>query len=104
MDLMLQNSGKRETSNQDDPKLILKKTKVPINWREAQKGNYSHFFEPAHLKCGKVSDFDRYLNLEILINVMIYQVVDVYGRLFLLLNCDSITRNYYDEMGVDQVF
>lgn len=86
IDLLLQSAGngKKDTSSLDDPKLILKKTKLPLNWREAQKGGLAGgFYEPSHLHCG--------------------ETVDIYGRIFLLVNCDDLTRRYYEEeLGVTQ--
>jgi hypothetical protein len=73
----------KKVNNMDEPKLILKKTKVPVDWRAAQKGQSSSFYEPSDLQCGGV--------------------IDLYGRLFLLLNCDNSTRKHYDEMGIEQL-
>jgi hypothetical protein len=77
------NKGERDTMSADEPRLILKKTQLPRNWREVQDGEKASFYEPSDLQCGRV--------------------VDVFGRLFLLLKCDSFTQDYYQRQGVEQV-
>ena len=66
-------------NSSDEPKLILKKGKVPVNWKEAQKGLPPKYYGPNDLNCGTV--------------------IDIYGRYFLLLNCDPFTRNFYENLG-----
>jgi hypothetical protein len=57
IDLLLKGaaSGKKETSNWDDPKVVIKKTKVPRNWKEAQQGatKLDGYYEAQHLRCGQ---------------------------------------------------
>lgn len=64
-------------------KLILKKTKIPKNWKEAQRGLAPQFFQVEDLKSGGL--------------------IDVYGRFFMLIDCDNFTKSVYEEMGIDQI-
>jgi hypothetical protein len=74
------NKNKKETENSsDEPKLILKKGKVPVNWKEAQRGLPPKYYGPNDLNCGTV--------------------IDIYGRHFLLLNCDPFTKDFYEKLG-----
>lgn len=84
IELMVQKkTGERvKAKSMDDPKLILKKSKLPKNWRDVRKGRPAVMYEPLDFKCG--------------------QVIDVYGRYFLLVSCDSFTRNEYLSMGIEQ--
>jgi len=66
-------------SSSDEPKLILRKSKVPLNWKEAQRGLPPKYYGPNDLNCGTV--------------------IDIYGRYFLLLSCDSFTSNFYTNLG-----
>jgi len=73
----------KNSKKTDEPKVILKKSKVPINWRRAQKtpsGNVC--YGPQDLQCGGV--------------------VDIYGRYFLLVFCDRFTKEYYENIGYEQ--
>lgn len=83
IDLVVQKERGKADAGQDEPKLVLKKSKLPVNWRDAQRGRPAHYFEPEHFHCGKV--------------------IDVYGRYFLLVSCDKFTRHVYQEMGTPQV-
>ena len=74
--------GAPKDVGQDEPRLILKKSKLPKNWREAQRGRPAQFYEPEDFRCG--------------------DVIDVYGRRFLLVNCDKFTRQVYKELGTEQ--
>jgi len=82
IDLVVQKEIGKPDAGQDEPKLVLKKSKLPVNWRDAQRGRPAHFYEPHDFSCGKV--------------------IDVYGRYFLLVNCDKFTRHVYEEMGNPQ--
>lgn len=57
MDLLLKgaSNGKKETSNWDDPKVVIKKTKVPRNWKDAQQSStkLGGYYEAQHLRCGQ---------------------------------------------------
>lgn len=83
IDLVVQKLPGQADTGQDEPKLVLKKSKLPINWRDAQRGRPAKYFEAEHFKCGSV--------------------IDVYGRYFLLVSCDSFTRHVYQEMGSPQM-
>lgn len=83
IDLVVQKIPGQPDVGQDEPKLVLKKSKLPMNWRDAQRGRPAKFFEAEHFQCGRV--------------------IDVYGRFFLLVNCDKFTRHVYAEMGSPQV-
>ena len=63
----------------DESKLILKKSKVPVNWKEAQRGLPPKYYGPNDLSCGIV--------------------IDIYGRFFLLLSCDAFTKDFYSNLG-----
>lgn len=66
----------------EDAKLVLKRNKLPRNWREARVGGPPVLFEVEDFVCGGV--------------------VDIYGRVFLLISCDSFTRQVYEELGIAQ--
>lgn len=57
MDLLLKSNpnGKKDTSNWDDPKVVIKKTKVPRNWKEAQQNSskLGGYYEAQHLRSGQ---------------------------------------------------
>eukprot|EP01034_Spumella_vulgaris_P039141 gene39141-48342_t len=74
--------GEKKGNSQGEPNLILKKSKLPRNWRDAQRGKPAEYYETMDFKCGSV--------------------IDVFGRYFLLVNCDRATRQIYAEMGVHQ--
>jgi hypothetical protein len=62
---------------------ILKRTKLQKNWREATKGKKEPtFYEPQDFVCG--------------------EVLDLYGRFYLVVGCDTYTQSKYQEMGVTQ--
>jgi hypothetical protein len=82
IDLVVQKEKGKADAGQDEPKLVLKKSKLPKNWRDVQHGRPANYFEPADFYCGRV--------------------IDVYGRYFLLVNCDKFTRQVYEEMGSPQ--
>ena len=63
--------------------LILKRSKIQKNWREATKGKKEpEFFEPHDFVCGEIAD--------------------IYGRYYLLVGTDDSTRAKYLDMGHDQ--
>jgi hypothetical protein len=64
-------------------KLILKKTKIPKNWKESQRGLSPQYFQVEDLKAGGL--------------------IDIYGRFFMLIDCDNFTKGVYSEMGIDQI-
>lgn len=69
--------NQKDAGAQDEPRLLLKKGPLPLNWRDPKRGNY----EAADLRCG--------------------EVIDVYGRLFLLVDCDDNTKRYCrNEFGI----
>ena len=71
-------------SASDDPSLLLKKCRMPINWRDK----------------GDVRKQLRYYGPEDLITG---NVIDCFGRKILLLNCDQATRKYYQRnFGITQ--
>ncbi len=74
--------GEKKGNSQGEPNLILKKSKLPRNWRDANRGRPPIFYETMDFQCGKV--------------------IDVFGRYFLLVNCDKATRQIYAELGVHQ--
>eukprot|EP01038_Epipyxis_sp_PR26KG_P008512 gene8512-11507_t len=85
IELVVQKTGTKADASHGEPSLILKKSKLPRNWREAQNnGTNPVFYEPVDFNCG--------------------EVIDVYGRYFLLVNCDKFTKNSYEEMNIVQNF
>lgn len=63
--------------------LILKRSKIQKNWREATKGKKEPvFYEPHDFVCGEIAD--------------------IYGRYYLLVGTDDSTRSKYLDMGHDQ--
>ena len=83
MELVVQKSrGERSTMSADEPRLLLKKTLLPRNWREEQNGAKPIFYSADDLQCGSI--------------------VDVFGRYFLLVKCDSFTQDYYMKRGLEQ--
>ena len=107
MDLLLKSNpnGKKDTSNWDDPKVVIKKTKVPRNWKEAQQNSskLGGYYEAQHLRSGQtVCSAVSLMELPTVSDHRFYQV-DLYGRIFLLLSCDILTRRYYEEeLGIVQ--
>lgn len=84
VELMLQKmKGSGRALGYDEPKLVVKKSKLPKNWREVQRGQTPQIYEITDLLCGNV--------------------VDVFGRYFLLVSCDPFTRGLYEEMGIQQM-
>jgi len=83
MELVVQKTqGERDVMSADEPRLILKKTMLPRNWRESQNGAKAIYYSPDDLQCG--------------------HVIDVFGRLFLLVKCDSFTQQFYSQKRIDQ--
>lgn len=68
----------------DDPSLLLKKGRLPINWRDQNDVRKKlRYYEPEDLITGNV--------------------IDCFGRKLLLLNCDKRTRQYYQKhYGITQ--
>jgi hypothetical protein len=66
----------------DEPKLILKKGKLPKNWQDLPRGRPLVFYTPEDFEIGNI--------------------VDCFGRKMLIVNCDETTRRYYAEQGIDQ--
>lgn len=66
----------------DDVNVLLRKGKLPKNWRDVPRGAAPDFYQPEDLICGST--------------------VDCYGRILLLLDCDEPTRDMYRVMGIDQ--
>jgi hypothetical protein len=77
----------------DEPKVILKKGPLPLNWRTYQASNHTSNNNNHHNKkhtSGSNSNNDIYEAHHLICG----QVIDVYGRLFLLVDCDSKTKEY----------
>jgi hypothetical protein len=68
--------------HQEEP-LILKRSKIQKNWREdTSKKVEPTFYEPSDFVCS--------------------DILDIYGRYYLLVDCDEATRARYLDMGHDQ--
>lgn len=66
----------------DEANLLLKKCKLPKNWREAPRGGHLEYYGIYDFICGST--------------------IDVYGRKLFLYGCDESTREYYAEQGIEQ--
>ena len=62
--------------------LLLKKSRLPSNWQEVQKGMPPVYFDPSDLRVGSI--------------------VDIYSRKFLLVECDAYAHEYYRSQGSPQ--
>lgn len=83
MEVLVQRQRGERDPGMDEPKTLLKKTKMPKNWREVQgQGQLPVFYDVADFQCGAV--------------------LDIYGRYFLMVDCDSFTRRYFQQMGLPQ--
>lgn len=75
-------SGERDGAGYDEPRLVLKKSKLPKNWRDVQRGRAPVNYGAMDFRCG--------------------MIVDIYGRYFLLVDCDSYTQDYFRNRNVKQ--
>lgn len=66
----------------EDSMLVLKKSKLARNWRQVQRGQEPRFYQPEDLLCGSI--------------------IDIYGREFLLINCDPFSRQFYEKLNINQ--
>lgn len=73
---------KSQRSSADDPTMLLKKSKLPINWRDTMSNRPLRYYTADDLIVGKV--------------------IDCFGRKLLLTGCDEATRRYYASKGVEQ--
>jgi hypothetical protein len=73
---------KEKRSTYDEVTSLLKKARLPKNWRDVQKGIKPIYYEPADLLCGNT--------------------IECYGRYLLLTDCDAFTRKMYESMGIVQ--
>jgi len=73
---------KSKRGSNDDACLILKKSKLPKNWREVKQGASPIYYSINDFQCGNT--------------------VDCYGRFMLLINCDESTRRTFEEIGIEQ--
>lgn len=71
-----------EKIEHDENKTVLKKSKLPKNWQEVRKGGAPSFFEPKDFVCG--------------------QPVNLYGKVYLLINCNAWSRDWYQKAGMAQ--
>lgn len=75
---------KNEETLRDEPALLLKKTLLEKNWKDVKKGRDPIHYGPEDYLVGNI--------------------VDVYGRLLLIVDCDDETKRFYsDELGIKQV-
>ena len=66
----------------DDVNVLLRRGKVPKNWREMARGVKMEYYTAEDLICGAL--------------------VDCFGRYFMVLDCDEPTRDIYARMGIEQ--
>lgn len=69
--------------------LLLKRTKVPKNWQKKPADFASIVFEATE------SEYDEFYDLH---DFIVGNTIFVFGRKFLLLDCDKFTREYYDKV------
>lgn len=69
--------------------MLLKKTKLPKNWRQQPATFPSIFLE---MTDSEVADYYEPKDFRI------GESICVFGRRFLLLDCDHFTRNYYEQV------
>jgi hypothetical protein len=81
VDVLVQKTNARNQGD-DEPTTILKRGRLARNWRESQRGRPARYYNAEDFRLG--------------------EVVDVYGRLFLMVACDSFTLDYYRDCGIDQ--
>lgn len=69
--------------------LLLKRTKIPKNWQKKPAD-----FQAVFLNVSDAEVDEYYLPKDFMIGNTIF----VFGRKFLLLDCDMFTRNYFDKV------
>lgn len=69
--------------------LLLKRTKLPKNWRKKPIDFASIIFNTSD------ADVDEFYELR---DFMIGATIFVFGRKFLLLDCDKFTRDFFDKV------
>lgn len=69
--------------------LWLKRTKLPKNWQK-RPADFASFFCEASEK-----DYVEFYHLR---DFMVGSTIHVFGRKFLLMDCDKFTREYYDQV------
>lgn len=76
---------KNQRSSLDDAMTLLKRSKLPINWREVQSsgGGSPVYYAVEDLICGNI--------------------IECYGRFLLLIDCEENTKRYYEEKGIEQI-
>ena len=72
----------KHTSANVDNWLLLKKSRLPRNWKDVRRGLPQQLYEPADLRVGSS--------------------IDIYGRQFLLVDCDDYSRDFYRGKGMEQ--
>jgi hypothetical protein len=66
----------------EDAHIVLKRQKLAKNWKEFQQHRPPVYFEPTDFICG--------------------QKVDFFSRILLIIECDKKTKEFYDEIGIQQ--
>jgi hypothetical protein len=66
----------------DDPTAILKKSRLPKNWRMASVGHKQEYYSYSDLLCGTT--------------------IDCFGRKIFIVGCDDPTREFYASQGITQ--
>ena len=69
--------------------LLLKRTKLPKNWRKKPVDSAAVIFDTSD------EDFEEFYELK---DFMIGATIFVFGRKFLLLDCDKFTRDFFDKV------
>lgn len=66
----------------DDPTAILKKSRLPKNWRQASTAGMQEYYSYTDLVCGST--------------------IDCFGRKIFISGCDEPTREFYASLGITQ--
>ncbi|XP_063979498.1 EF-hand domain-containing protein 1-like [Diachasmimorpha longicaudata] len=84
----------RPNSGKDPNRMLLKKTKIPKNWTDLPV-----WYPSIYLERTDEEVVEYYCPMDLKVGETIF----IFGRKFLLLDCDSFTRRYYKNMlGIEQ--
>jgi hypothetical protein len=73
---------KSKKASLDDPNVLLKRGRIPKNWRDVPRGVPVQYYTVQDLVCGSI--------------------VDCYGRYLMILEADEPTQEFYRNMGIEQ--
>lgn len=64
-----------------DAACVVRRGKVPKNWREVQRGASAVYYEPVDLICGNI--------------------IDIYGKVMLITNCNKYTKRVFSDLEIE---